>query len=171
MPSDKEFLEQLKAHDRIIHKVCRLYQDDPNDRQDLFQEIVCQAWRSYASFRSESRFPTWLYRVALNTAISFYRRQRSRREADPGDIAMRLHPPDDPYASQVEVMYAAINRLSRIDKAIVLLYLEDCSYDEMASVMGMSKVNIGVRLNRIRKRLREDCERAEKKDEPWNSIR
>ena len=84
---------------------------------------------------------------------------------------MRLHPPDDPYAGQVEVLYAAINRLSRVDKAIVLLYLEDCSYEEMASVMGMSKVNIGVRLNRIRKRLREDCERAEKNPEPWNSKR
>lgn len=162
MSLDKEFLEQLKAHERIIHKVCRVYQDDAADREDLFQEIVCQAWRSYASFRSESKFPTWLYRVSLNTAITYFRRQRRRRSADPADIAMRLHPHDDPYAEQVGRLYAAINRLSGIDKAIVLLYLEDCSYEEMADVMGLSRVNIGVRLNRIRKRLREDCERDDK---------
>jgi len=158
MSPDKEFLAQLQAHERIIHKVCRIYQDDLHDRQDLFQEIVCQAWRSYPSFRAESRFPTWLYRVALNTAITYFRRQRRRRQADPADISMRLHPPEDPYAEQAERMYAAINRLSPVDKAIVLLYLDDCSYEEIASVMGMTRVNVGVRLNRIRKRLREDCE-------------
>lgn len=169
MAPEKEFLEQLKAHDRIIHKVCRIYQEDPTDRQDLYQEIVCQAWRSYPAFRAESRFPTWLYRVALNTAITYFRRQRRRRVADPADIALRLHPPGDPFAERVDILYAAINRLSRIDKAIVLLYLDDCSYEEMASVTGMSKVNIGVRLNRIRKRLREECQRAENNPEPWNS--
>ena len=156
--SEQAFLARIAEHERLIHKVARLYADEPADREDLFQEILCQAWRSFAGFRADARFSTWLYRVALNTAITHLRKKRRA-----GEIAVQVDwikhdSPADPYAEEVELMYTAINRLSKIDKAIILLFLEDCSYEEMAEIMGMSVSNIGVRLNRIRKRLKEDCE-------------
>ena len=155
---EKDFLDRIADHERLIHKVCRLYADESVDREDLFQEILCQAWRSYAGFREESRFSTWLYRVALNTAITHLRKKRRPGDVSAGEEWVRHEAPTDPYAEEVDIMYAAINRLSKIDKAIILLYLEDCSYDDMSDIMGMSVSNIGVRLNRIRKRLKEDCE-------------
>jgi RNA polymerase sigma-70 factor (ECF subfamily) len=155
---EKDFLDRIADHERLIHKVCRLYADESADREDLFQEILCQAWRSYAGFREESRFSTWLYRVALNTAITHLRKKRRPGDVSAGEEWVRHEAPTDPYAEEVDIMYAAINRLSKIDKAIILLYLEDCSYDDMSDIMGMSVSNIGVRLNRIRKRLKEDCE-------------
>jgi len=156
--SEQAFLERIAEHERLIHKVCRLYADDPADREDLFQEILCQAWRSYAGFRAESRFSTWLYRVALNTAITHLRKKRRFGADEAGPDWVRNETQADHYEEEVQLMYAAINRLSRIDKAIILLYLEDCSYEDMSEIMGMSVSNIGVRLNRIRKRLKEDCE-------------
>jgi len=155
---EKDFLDRIADHERLIHKVCRLYADESADREDLFQEILCQAWRSYAGFREESRFSTWLYRVALNTAITHLRKKRRPGDVSAGEEWVRHEAPTDPYAEEVDIMYAAINRLSKIDKAIILLYLEDCSYYDMSDIMGMSVSNIGVRLNRIRKRLKEDCE-------------
>jgi len=155
---EKDFLDRIADHERLIHKVCRLYADESADREDLFQEILCQAWRSYAGFREESRFSTWLYRVALNTAITHLRKKRRPGDVSAGEEWVRHEAPTDPYAEEVDIMYAAINRLSKIDKAIILLYLEDCSYDDRSDIMGMSVSNIGVRLNRIRKRLKEDCE-------------
>ena len=156
--SEQAFLDRIAEHERLIHKICRLYADESADREDLFQEILCQAWRSYAGFRAESRFSTWLYRVALNTAITHLRKKRRPGDVSASEEWVRNEAPPDPYAEEVELMYAAINRLSKIDKAIILLYLEDCSYDDMSEIMGMSVSNIGVRLNRIRKRLKEDCE-------------
>ena len=155
---EREFLGRIAEHERLIHKVCRLYADESADREDLFQEILCQAWRSYARFREESRFSTWLYWVALNTAITHLRKKRRPGDVSVGEEWVRHEASVDPYAEEVALMYAAINRLSKIDKAIILLYLEDCSYDDMSEIMGMSVSNIGVRLNRIRKRLKEDCE-------------
>ena len=154
----QDFLGRIAEHERLIHKVARLYADDPANREDLFQEILCQAWRSYAGFREDARFSTWLYRVALNTAITHLRKKRRAGEITDHLDWVRHESPIDPYAEEVELMYSAINRLSRIDKAIILLFLEDCSYEEMAEIMGMTVSNIGVRLNRIRKRLKEDCE-------------
>jgi RNA polymerase sigma factor (sigma-70 family) len=157
-PAEREFLERIGEHERLIHKVCRLYADDADDRQDLFQEILCQSWRSYAGFRADARFSTWLYRVALNTAITYLRKKRRPGEASVGADWVWHETSSDPYAEEVDIMYTAINRLSKVDKAITLLYLEDCSYEDMSEIMGMSVSNVGVRLNRIRKRLKDDCE-------------
>jgi len=155
--SAQAFLDQLAAHDRLIRKVCHLYLDDPIEREDLFQEIVCQAWRSFINYRGESKFTTWLYRVALNTAITHYRKQSRRRQVEVQGHDLQHSQPEDPYAEDVVVMYAAINRLSKVDKALVLLYIDDISYAEIAEIMGMTSTNVGVRLNRIRKKLKETC--------------
>lgn len=152
-----EFMNELTAHERLIRKVCHLYMDDPAERDDLFQEIVSQAWRTYPQYRKEAKFTTWLYRVALNTAISHFRKRSRRRQVEVEGVRRVMAHDQDPYAEDVEVMYRAIGRLSKVDKAIVLLYLDDRSYEEMAEIMGMTATNVGVRLNRIRKKLKEDC--------------
>lgn len=155
--SAREFLDELAAHDRLIRKVCHLYVDDQTEREDLFQEIVCQAWRSFVNYRGESKFTTWLYRVALNTAISHFRKDSRRRQVEVQGIEFQRSYSDDPYAEDVVVMYEAISRLSKVDKALVLLYIDDLSYAEIADIMGMTSTNVGVRLNRIRKKLKEEC--------------
>lgn len=155
--SAQEFLDQLAAHDRLIRKVCHLYLDDPTEREDLFQEIVCQAWRSFVNFRGESKFTTWLYRVALNTAITHFRKESRRRQVEVQGHELQRSHPEDPYAEDIVVMYAAISRLSKVDKALVLLYIDDLSYAEIADIMGMTSTHVGVRLNRIRKKLKEAC--------------
>ena len=157
MNLESEFLALIAANERLIRRVCVLYMDASDEREDLFQEVVCQAWRSYAGFRADAKFTTWLYRVALNTAISYHRKKVRRRKVESHGRLLHEPPTEDPYAEEVALMYAAIGRLSKIDKALVLLYLDDRSYEEMADVMGMTVGNVGVRLNRIRKRLRDDC--------------
>ena len=133
------------------------------DRQDLFQEIVVQLWRSYPSFRGEARFSTWLYRIALNTAISDLRKQRRYGPApDPEQLSIPLQ--DLQYASdkaeQLQQLYAAIDRLTEIEKALTMLYLEDKSYQEMEEILGISQNNLRVKMNRIKEKLRKMTKEA-----------
>ena len=157
MSRETEFLALIRENERLIWRVCNLYVDDLDEREDLFQEVVGQAWRSYDNFRGDSKFTTWLYRVALNTAISHHRKRIRRRRVEAHGEILHQAPSTDPYEEEVSLMYAAIARLSKVDKALVLLYLDDRSYEEMADIMGFTVTNVGVRLNRIRKRLKDDC--------------
>lgn len=156
-------MKQVGEHRRMLHKVCRLYCPDEHDRQDLFQEIVVQLWRSYPGFRGESKFSTWLYRIALNTAISDLRRQKRRTTPlDPGQIP--THFQDIRYGAeeeeQLQQLYAAIERLTEIEKALVMLYLEDKSYDEMEEILGINQNNLRVKMNRIKEKLRKITKEA-----------
>ena len=157
MSRQTEFLALIRENERLIWRVCNLYVDDADEREDLFQEVVGQAWRSFDNFRGDSKFTTWLYRVALNTAISQHRKRIRRRRVEALGEILHQAPAADPYEEEVGLMYAAIGRLSKVDKALVLLYLDDKSYEEMAEIMGFTVTNVGVRLNRIRKRLKDDC--------------
>ena len=151
-------LEDINNNIGIVHKICRVYFPyDQEERGDLFQEILYQLWRSYSSFDGRSKFSTWMYRVALNTAVTSVRRASRRPRGEPiherhaeiaaGEDAIR--------DEQVQRLYAAIGTLGKIDRAIVLLYLDDHSYKEIASTTGLSEGNISVRLVRIRKALKE----------------
>jgi RNA polymerase sigma-70 factor, ECF subfamily len=138
--------------------VCNLYCSSAQDRQDLFQEIVIQLWRSYPRFRGEAKFSTWLYRIALNTAISDLRRQRRRpRPVDTGNIPAELQ--DIQYEKekeqQLEQLYSAIARLTEVEKALVMLYLEDKPYEEMEEILGINQNNLRVKMNRIKEKLRK----------------
>ncbi|MCA9970239.1 MAG: sigma-70 family RNA polymerase sigma factor [Anaerolineales bacterium] len=148
------FAALVVAHQKLIYKVCHLYADDPADVEDLFQEIVLNLWRAYPRFDGRSRITTWMYRVGLNTAISQLRKTTRRRRhevhADPGGLAAGPPPPDD----QARQLRAAIRQLDDVEKAIVLLYLEDHSYAEIAAVVGISTNYVGVQLNRIKQKLR-----------------
>jgi len=156
--AQQEFLDQLKGCTGILHKVCNLYAATQADKEDLFQEIVVQLWKGYARFRGEARFSTWVYRIALNTAISGLRKQKRsvdlrfpefipREEADSNDHEER--------EDMLKELYDAIGRLSEIDRAVVMLYLEDRSYEEMEEILGINQNNLRVKMNRIKDKLRQ----------------
>jgi RNA polymerase sigma-70 factor (ECF subfamily) len=142
----------------MLYRVCRLYCVAASDRQDLFQEIVFQLWRSYPSFRGEARISTWLYRIALNTAISGLRKKRGPvTTVDPERMPTELQ--DIQYSAEQEeklrLLYAAIEQLSEVERALTMLYLEDKSYQEMEEILGISQNNLRVKMNRIRDKLRK----------------
>lgn len=161
MASEKEFISLLNQHQKIVYKVCNLYMDRHSDREDLFQEITLQAWKAYGSFRGDSKFSTWLYRVALNTAITFFRKEKRKPDIFSTDVVPeQTDDAYDPIEEQVKAMYAAIGNLSKIDKAIVMLYLEDYSYQEIGDMMGITPNNVGVKMNRIKIRLKEETQKT-----------
>jgi RNA polymerase sigma factor (sigma-70 family) len=151
---DRDFIDILNNHRGLIYKVCGLYCDDPEDRKDLFQEIVLQIWKLLGSFRHESALSTWMYRIALNTAITHFRKEKksvSRISLTEIDIPA-LHD-DDETEDQLKLLFKAIEHLDKIDKSIILLYLEEKSYEEISEITGLSRSNVGVRLNRIKTKL------------------
>ncbi|MFZ6025272.1 MAG: RNA polymerase sigma factor [Bacteroidota bacterium] len=161
MPAEKEFIALLNEHQRIIHKVCNLYMDAHADREDLFQEITLQAWKAYAGFRGDAKFSTWLYRVALNTAITFFRKEKRKPDIYSTESVpdMSGHETYDPIEEQVKAMYTAIGDLSKIDKAIVMLYLDDYNYNDIGDMMGITANNVAVKMNRIKTRLKESTQK------------
>lgn len=147
----KEWLNQYKA---LIFKTVRSYAFTVMDQDDLFQEIIIQLWHSVPSFRQESSVTTWLYRIALNTAIKWTRKesrhQRAERiEAVQAAVLEPVGQPDD----RLEWLYQEIHQLDEVDRSLALLLLEGFSYREMASILGISESNVGVKINRIRKKL------------------
>ena len=154
---EKEFLEIIQKNQGIIHKVCSFYCDKDDDRKDLFQEIVAQLWKSFPSFRNESKFSTWMYRVALNTAITTFK--KTKRRPDQNKLSYEnLQMPDDAFDQQTEdninLLHKAISRLTGIEKSIILLFLENKSYDEIAEITGITQNYVRVKMNRIKKKLR-----------------
>jgi RNA polymerase sigma-70 factor (ECF subfamily) len=151
-----EFLSILNENRGIIRKVCHLYGRDEAGKEDLYQEIVIQLWKSYSSFRGESKFSTWMYRIALNTAISDFRKQTRRVQLQFPEFVPRdlVDETDKTKEEQLKQMYAAIQQLSEVEKAVVMLYLEDKSYEEMEEVLGISNGNLRVKMNRIKDKLR-----------------
>ena len=148
-----QFLQLIRQHQGIIHKICRLYRDTPEDRQDLFQEIVFQLWKSVPAFSSQSAFSTWMYRVALSTAIATFRKKK------PDIRYMPLVPEEqeasEEYNEQREQLMEALRKLNDADKALIALYLEDLSYQEIAAITGLTENNVGVKLNRIKTKIQQ----------------
>jgi RNA polymerase sigma factor (sigma-70 family) len=160
MPSEKEFITLLNQHQKIVHKVCNLYMDRYSDREDLFQEVTLQAWKAYGNFRGDAKFSTWLYRVALNTAITFFRKEKRQPDIYSTDaVPEQREEESSPVEEQVKAMYEAIGELSKIDKAIVMLYLEDYSYNEIGDMMGITANNVAVKMNRIKTKLKESTQK------------
>ncbi|NQU86869.1 MAG: sigma-70 family RNA polymerase sigma factor [Mariniphaga sp.] len=151
----KEFSELIKINQRIIHKITFIYANGAVDREDLFQEICLQLWKSYVNFREESQFSTWMYRVALNTAISNVRKKKNSFAFEPLKDYSQVKVEQSDDKENVRQLYRAISKLNRIDKAIILLWLEEKNYDEIASIMGTSKSNVSVKLVRIKRKLEE----------------
>jgi RNA polymerase sigma-70 factor, ECF subfamily len=148
----------VNQHRPMLFKVCNLYCRQEHERQDLFQEIVIQLWRAFPGFRGESKFSTWMYRIALNTAISDLRKKKHHIvTTEPDSLPDGI---DDIQNYQekeekLKQLYAAISQLTEIEKAIVMLYLEDRSYDEMEDILGINQNNLRVKMNRIKDKLRK----------------
>jgi RNA polymerase sigma-70 factor (ECF subfamily) len=143
----QEFITQLNQSKGILYKVIRLYINDTDDEEDLFQEIVYQAWKSYPRFEGKSKFSTWLYRIALNTVLTFRRRPRLVTPFE--DLAL-LNTADETPKAETELLYLAIRSLNEIDRMIISLHLDGYDNEEIASISGLTKNNIAVRLFRIR---------------------
>ncbi len=154
---EHKFVTELEDNQNIVHKVCTLYTNNKDAHNDLFQEITIQLWKAYPKFRGESKFSTWMYRVALNTAITLYRKSKKRvttRDYDDFIYKIKSDEYDETQEQQLRVMYNAIKQLGDIDKALVFLYLENKDYGEISETLGISEVNARVKMNRIKNKLR-----------------
>lgn len=157
----QEFYNLIQQHEKLVYKVCHIYAADAEDIRDLFQEIVLQAWRGYSRFRGDAAPGTWLYRVALNTAISHKRKQHKQNTVAATDVLPYINIAEDahtPYAEEYRIMHQLIGTLPPLDKALVLLYLEDRPHAEIADILGISTSNVGTRLNRIKDKLKKQAQ-------------
>ena len=153
-------IELIRENRDLIYKICTMYTYCQDDMDDLFQEICIQLWKSYPSFKSNSKVSTWMYRVALNTAISWIRKEKKHQNN--GFIADResFIKDDFPFyveaekQEQIKWLYQALESLSKFDKTLVLLYLEDVPNPEIAEILGITEGNVRVKMNRIRKKLK-----------------
>ena len=154
---EQKFVKQLDENQNIIHKVCRVYTNNSEAHKDLFQEITIQLWKAYPKFRGDSKFSTWMYRVGLNTAITLYR--KSKRQIQTSDISdfhykLASNEYDGKVEEQIQLLYKAIHQLNDIEKALILLFLEDKPYKEISYLMGITEVNARVKVNRIKTKLK-----------------
>jgi RNA polymerase sigma factor (sigma-70 family) len=156
MLSEKEFINAIQENKEIIFKVCYMYMNTKTSREDLFQEILLNAWKGIKNFKGKSKFSTWLYSVALNTAITFLKKeQRHSAVYFPETDTYHFNEPDLKN-EQLNAMNKAIEQLSDIDKALVMLYLDDFSYQQIADIMGITANNVAVKMNRVKARLKEN---------------
>ena len=155
---EKKFLNDFGKNQNIAHKICRIYTTNQDQHNDLFQEIAIQLWKNYSKFRGDAKFSTWMYRVALNTAISLYRKSTRRvKTQDFSDVSFKIESVDydDTQDLQLIALYNAIRNLNDIDKALIFLYLEDKPYKEIAVALGITEVNARVKMNRAKDKLKK----------------
>ncbi len=150
---EQQFIRTISEHQTIIHRVCRVYRDTPEDREDLFQEIVYQLWKAFPAFQERSRVTTWMYRIALSTAMAKYRKKSSAvRTTTLDGMEVTTSAPPEAHPKQ-ELLHRAIATLSAAEKAVITLYLEDYRYEEISQITGVSINHVGVKLNRIKQKL------------------
>ncbi len=160
MPESKEeFIELLKAHKGILYKIINAYCYDPEDRKDLEQEIVIQVWKSLDSYDSRFKLSTWIYKIALNVAISHLRKDSRRKDSfepmSESIFKVSIESTSEELLSErTEMLYRFINDLDKLNKALIILYLEEKSYKEIGEIMGISESNVGTKLGRIKNLLK-----------------
>ncbi|AWG25567.1 RNA polymerase sigma factor [Flavobacterium kingsejongi] len=155
---EKSFVSQLQQHQNLIHKICRLYTSDADEHKDLFQEITIQLWKAFPQFRGDSKFTTWAYRVALNTAITLFRKKKRTVNTTEFNNTIHYFKQEDynyEEEEQIKLLYSAVHQLNDIEKALVFMYLEDKDYTEIAETLGISEVNARVKMNRIKGKLKK----------------
>ena len=155
MNNDKEHQFELlvRQHKRTIYTVCYMFSTNKDEIDDLFQEILIRLWNGFDRFEGRSSAKTWIYRVALNTAINQDRKERRRPQTVPLTVDIDPYEADNPQTQQMRVLYDRISRLDPIDRSLILLWLEGISYDEIGAIIGISPNNVGVRLTRIKEKL------------------
>ena len=150
---EKDFEALVKAHKTTVYTVCYMFSKDVDEVADLFQDILINLWNGFDNFRGESKVKTWIWRVALNTCISADRKKKRQGERVPLEMAADLFTDDDTDTKQIQMLNARISKLGLVDRAIVLLWLENLSYDEIAAIVGISAKNVSVKLVRIKQQL------------------
>ena len=150
-----EFAQTVREHKGTIYTVCYMFSNNPEEVADLFQEILINLWKGFSKFRGDSNIRTWIYRVSLNTCISSERKKNRKVETLPLTMDIDLFSDSDEDTKQVQMMRNRINKLGPFDRAIVLLWLENLSYDEIGSIVGISAKNVSVRLVRIKDQLKK----------------
>lgn len=175
--AQRQFSELLEQHRRILFKVADTYCWHADDRADLIQEMVAQLWRAFGKYDPQRSFTTWMYRVALNVAISFVRsnakRQRHFVAMDENVRELAEHRGDLRRNDRIDFLCRFVERLDALNRALLLLYLEEHSYREIAAILGISETNVASKINRLKKRVRRDSEREDQALEEgsaWNSM-
>ncbi len=151
--AEKEFISTIKQNEAIIYRISSFYANKSQSIADLYQEIVLNLWQAYPSFRGDSKISTWIYRISLNTCISFLRSTKSRPILLNEEITFDV-PEDADRTEDIEELYRLIEKLSEIEKALILLYLEEKSYREIAEITGISVTNVATKLSRIKEKLK-----------------
>lgn len=151
---EQEFSRMVREHKSTIYTVCYMFSNDADEVSDLFQETLINLWKGFESFRNESKLSTWIYRVAMNTCISADRKKK-RTATVPLTMDIDLFDESNQQGAQAQLLRQRIQRLQPFDRAIVLLWLESMSYDEIAAIVGISPKNVGVRLYRIKEQLKQ----------------
>ena len=150
-----EFAQTVREHKGTIYTVCYMFSNNPDEVADLFQEILINLWKGFPKFRGESNVRTWIYRISLNTCISSERKKNRKIETLPLSMDINLFSDSDDDTKQVQLLRDRINKLGPFDRAIVLLWLENLSYDEIGAIVGISAKNVSVRLVRIKEQLKK----------------
>lgn len=153
--TEREFEKMVKEHRSTIYTVCYMFSQDRDEVADLFQEILINLWKGSGTFRGESGPGTWIWKVSLNTCISHDRSQRRRPRNEPLSLDINLFEDTDEGSRQAELLRGRISRLGPFDRAIVLLWLENLSYEEIGQIVGISTKNVSVRLVRIKEQLKK----------------
>lgn len=154
------FQDRVDEHKRILYKVCNVYCRDRDSREDLAQEIVLQLWRSFGKFDGRCRFSTWMYRIALNVAISFHRSETVRTRHVFSDEQRLLEAAGEPerQTEEVQLLYEFIAELDPLDRALILLYLDGNNYLEIAQITGISETSVATRISRLKNKMRQEFE-------------
>lgn len=157
LETQARFQALLEEHKRILYKVCRSYCRNRDDREDLAQEIVVQLWVSFGRFDERYRFSTWMYRIALNVAISFFRRESARARHVISDSEQVLVAVDETKTQpdDLRLLYRFIDQLDALNKALMLLYLDGNSYEEIAGVLGITETNVATKINRLKNSMKQ----------------
>lgn len=154
------FMEVVEGHKALIYKIARIYARNDEDRKDLVQEIIFQLWRSFGKYDPSYRWSTWIYRIALNVSISFYRREKRRQTLSVPMPERVLHIEDEENIlhEDIRLLYRFIRELKEIDRALIVLSLDGYLQKEIASILGLSETNISTRIARIKNRLKQKFE-------------
>ena len=151
---EKEFIALVEEYKQVIYKVCYIYASDPENLNDLYQEVVINLWKAFPRFRGECKASTWVYRIGLNTCISFFRKSKSKPEVVPISVDLEDFVEEEDKTAQLHELYRMINRLGQLEKSIILLYLEEKSYEEIAEITGLTLTNVATKLSRIKDKLK-----------------
>ena len=152
-----DFMEVIEDNIKLIYKVSHMYCDNAIDKEDLFQDILSNLWVSYPNFQNKSKVSTWIYRVSLNTAITWLRdyTKQSKKIEYTNLIPNLTNETDNAVDELSEQLYSAIDNLGKVDKAIIMLFLDDTPYEEIAEIIGLSKTNVATKIGRIKLRLKD----------------